>query len=200
MQIAARDVRPSPPRWTKMPRAYQPKICKTRRGAITGGGVRLPCRAVGVRQGDLNRRLNRMLQCWQACAATAARSVRWHTSGTPVVAPGFPITPLTWGVSASRGFTNSSGNPRYRCPHGVQVRARFRPGSSEPEQPHIRSAHAAAAPQSRLRRAGLRKARPLLSTALEASSVIGSPAWIRQGLIRVLPNKNAVACLLRWPS
>ena len=88
--------------------------------------------------------------------------------------------------------------PPRQC--GFQVRARLRPGNSEPGQPHIRSAHTAAAPQSRVRRVGLRRARPFLFPALEATQQIGSPTWIRQDLIRVLPNGNATAGALRRPS
>ena len=88
--------------------------------------------------------------------------------------------------------------PPRQC--GFQVRARLRPGDSGPGQPHIRSAHTAAAPQSRVRRVGLRRARPFLFPALEATQQIGSPTWIRQDLIRVLPNANAAAGALRRPS
>ena len=53
--------------------------------------------------------------------------------------------------------------------------------ASEHDQPHIRSPPvAAAAPTSRLRRAGLRKTRPFLKTAFQAKRRSGSSTWIRQ--------------------
>ena len=40
-------------------------------------------------------------------------------------------------------------------------------------------------------------ARPFSCPAFEAMSAIGSPAWIRQNLIRVLPNENVTASVVR---
>jgi hypothetical protein len=86
---------------------------------------------------------------------------------------------------------------------GVQTASRFEPifVLVVPNQNNLTSGRrAAAAPRSRLRRAGLRRARPFLLPALEAMQSIGSPAWIRQDLIRALPNEDAMVRVVRRPS
>ena len=51
---------------------------------------------------------------------------------------------------------------------------------SSPDQPHIRSPLATAAPISRLRRSGLRRTRPFWHTDFQAMGLHGSSTWIRQ--------------------
>jgi hypothetical protein len=43
-----------------------------------------------------------------------------------------------------------------------------------------------------MRRAGLRRRDHSLKSAVEATRFVGSPAWIRQDLIRILPNGSTV--------
>src|SRR4051812_11719862 len=40
----------------------------------------------------------------------------------------------------------------------------------------------------------------LVRAAFKAMPEVGSPTWIRQDLITVLPNRNATVAALRWPS
>ena len=51
---------------------------------------------------------------------------------------------------------------------------------SEHDQPHIRSPLKTAAPKSRLRRAGLRRAKPFFEAAFQAMAIVGSSTRIRQ--------------------
>src|SRR3954451_9289375 len=103
-------------------------------------------------------------------------------------------------VAVNNPISISWHDLRWQCPNGVQVRARLRPGASRPEQTHIRPAHTAAAPRSRIRRIGLKRVRPFFQSGFKAMPEVGSPTWIRQNLIRVLPNANAAVAALRRPS
>ena len=91
----------------------------------------------------------------------------------------------------------SSHNLRLQCPNGVQVE----PVSvlAVPNQNNLTYGRRTRQPNHDPASGGqgLRRARPFLCPAFQAMSAIGSPAWIRQNLIRVLPNENVTASVVR---
>ena len=88
--------------------------------------------------------------------------------------------PAHKGARVEQLIKSAGAELRYLPPYSPDMNPIEKAFSNAPDQTHIRSPFATAAPISRVRRVGLKRTRPFFNTAFSAIWLCGSSAWIDQ--------------------